>query len=259
MKNILVIIGIIIPLSLSAAEYKKADAPDPKKQPDSEIQKTQTIAPPFQITVTQDNHSKGAECCEQKHNDSNAEAWTAGATVALAFVTFGLAVFTYFLWRTTSQLVRDAKDASKKELRAYISVQAGTAKFQDSAFMFESTPVMKNTGKTPAYKVSFKSASAIHRVGLPENFQFPLLEPAYGDATLGAEQTFEMPKTVAHLVDEQKIAPIMAATDEALYTGGTITYEDVFGCPHETEYCLGYRWTGGISRGHYTHAHNKAT
>src|SRR5208283_6063648 len=58
---------------------------------------------------------------ETKHEDN--ETKTRVATERLFWGTLALAIFTFFLWRSTYKLVKDAKDTSKRDLRAYVGTE----------------------------------------------------------------------------------------------------------------------------------------
>ena len=98
-----------------------------------------------------------------------------------AFATAIIAAFTFTLWRTTSEQGRftrmaidDARKSNKRELRAYLTVVVGGADYQDreTNFKFAGYPIVKNNGRTPAYKIRYWSKAEIIPDGLIDDYQF---------------------------------------------------------------------------------------
>ena len=102
---------------------------------------------------------------EQESEKSTLDRLSAWSTVALAVITFFLALFTAFLWWKTRELVKDAKDAANRQLRAYITFQKAQLFATQNGIMVDPprqifagcrptcTTVFINSGQTPAYDV----------------------------------------------------------------------------------------------------------
>jgi hypothetical protein len=79
----------------------------------------------------------------------DAEKTIAIFTVVLAFATF-------YLWRATRALVRDAKEASQRQLRAYISANPSEISgAENEERLVQITFVLKNHGQTPARELHY--------------------------------------------------------------------------------------------------------
>jgi hypothetical protein len=104
------------PTPSESIEKHKSDSNQNEKNP-TEVHKLGTDDAPFVVklqTPTTD-HPKAKEA-EEKHKDySSSEWWLVYLTFALVFVTFGLAIYTAKLWRSTKVLAQDAKDTADRQ------------------------------------------------------------------------------------------------------------------------------------------------
>ncbi len=88
--------------------------------------------------------------------DWTPDAVTAAGTIALAILTFVLAIGTLFLWRATRRLVRDGEKTAERQLRAYVSlenIEPATAisnAVNPIIFGYSFSGKWKNVGQTPA-------------------------------------------------------------------------------------------------------------
>ncbi|HUJ79476.1 MAG TPA: hypothetical protein VLY45_04080 [Nitrospiria bacterium] len=102
---------------------------------------------------------------EQEEEKSTLDRWLTGATVALAVITFFLALYTARLWSAT-------KESSQRQLRAYLSVVP-----QIDHVQFGQMPIarvlIENCGQTPAYQLTQVS-------GLAWGTTFDTLPPPVG-------------------------------------------------------------------------------
>jgi len=165
------------------------------------------------------------------------------------------------------------RERSALQMRAYVSVLIGNAVYQERAhgLKFEASPIMLNSGHTPAHKVGYKAAASVLLVPLPPDFTFPLPDEISGAVVLGPQQTFIMNALVREpeWFDEADIPDIKAGRGKrALYVWGIVFYEDIFGVAQKTKFCQMITWvswrkpdgttTERIS-GYFTPQHNKAT
>jgi hypothetical protein len=227
----------------------------------------------------------------------------AHSTVALAIVTFLLAVFTGCLWWSTYKLGRDAKSVSdrqaadtlrslaiaadttaalrevtdatrnntallqpmlQKQMRAYLSVNFGGAIYQDERLRFAATPVIENTGLSPAQNVSFRATAGILDVERAAQMDFPLGEIRRNDATLHPRQSFTINVIVPDRYADDDAAAIMRGDQRGLFVWGAVVYDDVYGEAHETKFCHRFVFfpdaEGKIRQsGFYNTTHNSST
>lgn len=180
---------------------------------------------------------------EERHGYSSAEWWLVWITGALAAITLGLAFFTLKLWRTTGDLVREAKDTAKRQLRAYISL--GNPHFDgvDSTI----TIPLHNTGQTPAHYVCGKInwQGVMGDDDLPEEFEYADMEdtlsgPFKSQFTLGTNKdkgmVFNLPIEHLRRVHNGEIGTFFY---------GHIDYFDIFNNPHTSTFCYRYFGTPG--------------
>lgn len=208
---------------------------------------------------------------------SSPEWWMVGVTLLLALITLILAIYTGKLYRATVRLGKDARDTGTrqademeqsiaqatrsatamedvakatsnnaniftaflhKQMRAYIAVNTGKAVYQDANLKFESSPVLTNTGLTPARNISYVITADILPTSLPEDFVFA----DHGckrdnDATLSPRQEFVISSVVDKRFSDEEVKTIMEGREKRLYVWGTIKYEDIFGSRWHTNFC----------------------
>lgn len=195
----------------------------------------------------------------------------AAFTGVLAVATTLLFIFTYKLWRVTYDLSRDAKATGENQagkmqesiaesaraatamqdvaksmavnVRATISVLIGGARYQDGALRFEASPIILNTGQTPAHNLQFRVRAAILPFPLPDDFKFPLPAKTKGYNILGPGRDGSMLAVVADRVDDDKVEITKRGLDRSLYVWGTLSYRDVFGRLHRCTFAQQIYWT----------------
>lgn len=196
----------------------------PTAQPDTRG----TAQNPIAITVTNPLHFP----------EPDKSGWVvARMTALLALVTGVLAFFTYRLWRSTSNLVREGHQTAQRELRAYvfpfqfekIIPRVGNNTFAPT----EVSILIHNFGKTPAYQLRVAAKAEISTS--MEHLELvtdtgPVLGHLAPDATHPA------------------IVPIIPAIPPAgsgsegdtaksiLYVHGRVTYIDAFGVERYTTF-----------------------
>ena len=150
-------------------------------------------------------------------------------------------------------------------MRAYVSVDAGQATFQDGVLRFAAIPVITNTGFTPARKLSFHAMAAMLDTNLRDDYTFDTFgERNIADATLSPRQSYTFNAVVRERFGDSEIESLMSGEARRLYVWGTITYDDVFGGSWETRFCFNYvffRDEKGVVRvnSYIYRQHNSAT
>ncbi|SRR6266496_1808502 len=152
---------------------------------------------------------------------------------------------------TAMEDIADKIQAGNKAiLRAYLTVVVGEAIFQERRegqgdLKFEARPNLLNTGNTPARKVHIQIAADVLPVPIPEDFGYPLPEvgPDAKDAgTVGSHQTYTMAATVKNFVPDGEVTSIKEGTGKVLCVWGRLTYEDIFGEAHFTNFAQSITW-----------------
>lgn len=113
------------------------------------------------MRVLPDENAKDVAAQEEEHyrDDARREWWLIGVTVALAFFTGGLWIYTAFLWGSTRSAVRDGKDTAERQMRAYLFIDACQVDGFDDQGPFKMTFRIQNFGKTPAKNVWLKNGA----------------------------------------------------------------------------------------------------
>lgn len=221
--------------SADPPEHKGTKVGDPKNASQADKASSSKGAPPINITVTQDNHSAGQECCKDKNDNHEAEWWTARGTVALAFITFGLAVFTYLLWRSTKDLVERTDKTTQTIERAYVQL-SHVSNNKSPGLIVNTTSGkclvsigIKNHGTTPA---------RITRVFLTKRVsETPL--PSIPDYTIGTGELPEQPMEAFLMKDVEIFVgleftidptdiPLIRERKKYLVVYGFVDYTDQF-------------------------------
>jgi Ca2+/Na+ antiporter len=109
----------------------------------------------------------------------DAEKTIAIFTVILAFATF-------YLWLATRALVRDAKETSQRQLRAYISANPSEISSAEKEERFvQITFILKNLGQTPARELHYIFDFSVFPNPLPIGFNYPApTTPIHAGSTL---------------------------------------------------------------------------
>jgi hypothetical protein len=207
--------------------------------------------------------------------DALGVAITALATMAIAWFTWSLRRSTDRLWdaderqlklladtsavqsRDTQSSIAEALRAATAmenvaatiqgnaaiQLRAYVSVLAGAIIEQAPGLNFEFQPGILNAGFTPAYDVIVYTKVDILPYPLPADFDFSLPEgPEPGVGVLGFQQRTFGIGTLNRRLSEQEIAEIKRPGGRRIYNYGRVTYRDLFGRPHYTNFCFYTVW-----------------
>ena len=171
---------------------------------------------------------------------------TAIATAILAFITGCLAYFTYWLWRSTKDLVESSEAMAKTQERAYIvcgglfgKPKLPTPKFINDAADFESPWRMQvhNHGKTPGIitKVEWgvcPEAEFRREILVSQIIERQLL-PSRMEPTIDIQEVYAPMGGIhiafRHIHPERKVGDVFF---------GKISYDDVFGDPHWSSFAM---------------------
>jgi hypothetical protein len=172
-------------------------------------------------------------------------------TIGLVTITGTLAIYTGLLWRSTRDLVADAKDTSQRQLRAYVHPDTITlydgstlnpprmnkANFPGVVF------VWRNTGETPAKDIVVWSKVAVFAVRNEGKVKAPSsLQKEYPN-TLGRGITGNRSLWYRRALAPQQAADIGAGR-LGVYFYGRIEYRDIFAKNRWTNFKFVY--TGSI-------------
>lgn len=178
-----------------------------------------------------------------------------------------LAVFTKWLVIATAVLAVTAlfvgtiqaiisRNAARRQLRAYVFVDyvrlmdsgqfpelEGMTELQENAPVFPNRPGteihIKNSGQTPAYKISHWSAMDVVEVRLEHAIVVPPADPTSPKSYIAAGTFNIMGHWFPRELTQQEIDDIRNHV-RGIYVFGRIDYLDVFGKPHFTTYRLRY-------------------
>ncbi|UVT20930.1 MAG: hypothetical protein H8K03_03170 [Nitrospira sp.] len=147
-----------------------------------------------------------------------------------------LAGATLLLWLATKDLVSGAEDASRRQLRAYVSaIPANLIGPHDLKFRFS----MINHGQTPAYDLIDNGVLDIFPYPLPPFFAFPELPippPSKISLYQHHKDCFGVAQAVRYFSPDE-VAKAIIGTEFRFYLYGRITYTDIFRHLHTTKFC----------------------
>lgn len=145
------------------------------------------------------------------------EQWLAIGTWILAFVTIGLLI--------------DARHASERQLRAYVSANKGAITIDGTKIKIFF--VLKNSGQTPSYKLRTEPKTVIYRPPGPLVFEALDRSMKMG-AVIGPGDEFEINSesdVTKDVPDGEAVKIIMESIQNGtaiIYVHGRVDYEDVF-------------------------------
>jgi hypothetical protein len=204
---------------------------------------------------------------EPRENSSSAEERIALWTKRLVYVTFALAFFTLLLWWTTLGLLGDAKETSRKQLRAYVTMDdigvfnvAAPILPKDSTIKLSEVPAnlripesppwatgwIRNAGQTPALDVIHWGNIVFDTYPVPQNSLEPNLSTeGFTKSVIGREVKTSKTYRMFELLSPSQTDQLRSGT-AAIYVFGIVSYRDIFGDPHYTTYRLIYHRDSGI-------------
>lgn len=183
---------------------------------------------PIAVTVTNPLHFP----------DPDKSGWVvAGMTGALAVVTSTLAFFTFGLWRSTRDLVREGHQTAQRELRAYVfpsQIEHVIPPINRAAFASREVSILiHNFGKTPAYQLRVAAKAEI-AMSMDDLELVTDSGPVLGHLAPNATHATIVPVFVAVRSGGNKPEVDTAKSD--LYVHGRITYIDAFGVERYTTF-----------------------
>ena len=143
------------------------------------------------------------------------------------------------------------RDIFSKQMRAYLTVEGGSAWAQTATAHFQGIPVITNNGLTPARNVCFKVLAGILDGGSSGSPTLPDIgELIVSDMAIAPRQRFIAASPLVDRVsDEEDVALIMKGLTRRLFLWGRITYDNVFGGHWVTNFCISYHfWTSDEKR-----------
>jgi hypothetical protein len=168
------------------------------------------------------------------------------------------------LWWATWRLVRSAENTAERQLRAYIVAEPQGVNIHgpENAVSVSFQIIVKNTGQTPAHDLTIVSKTELleHPIKMPFNFIL-ISGPDPSRAVLGAGQKKESDSRAKKPFngDEMMIAKEPEA-GARIYTWGCVTYRDVFGHQHYTNFCSSLLFDDdGTAFSHTSEHHNDAS
>jgi hypothetical protein len=184
----------------------------------------------------QEKQQKTQTNADQQAVQVSPEQELADYTQWLTVFTGILAVSTFGLWLATRDLVRDAKETSRKELRAYLKLTT-TDPCEVMSGLDQTTVqlTLENAGKTPARRVIVQATM--------EMFEFPLkshLPPERLDENSAVTVCHPSQRIVYDAVLHRGLTAVEQAqittpnSSRRLYVYGRVDYIDVFDRPQWT-------------------------
>jgi len=240
-------------LAVGIAQSQEPPKPDAKQQKAGAKQRGTEKVPIFVKTPAPTTQAeRDYETYEKREKPANERKIT-DATVALAWITGVLALFTAGLWFATYRLVREAKDTAKRQLRAYLSIDGfpyvSHLDTTDNTIWWSIHPVWKNGGATPTTSLFLNTDASLRNEKLPDNFDFPGAPGETIRMLVGANATVTA-RTLAI-----KGADLMAVRDgtKFFYIWGWAKYKDIFPDTPEriTRFCNHITHVTGNPRLHY--------
>lgn len=151
----------------------------------------------------------------------------------------GAAFFTGQQWMTNERHLEVSRDSEKRQLRAYLSVEAGDITGTISTDRSIATVItIKPFGSTPAYNVRLAVELMTERHPLPDNVH--LAYPT-GDGATRAAWTIvagaPVQKEVHTQINEDTLKSIKEG-NIVFYLLGKVTYADIFGDEWPYEFCF---------------------
>jgi len=214
-------------------------------------------APPFprpkpaivvvQVPVVQPAPAVGAPAAGIGDGDKLREAaaliwWTYRLTWLLALAALGVGALV--LWQALA-----ARGASRRQLRAYISVRPGAAPHLDSDWT-DATIVIKNNGATPAFAVDHAATLML--------FDYPDLaldnvmgaaDKLFGHKSMVLAPGMEITLALRTVLSDDEKHETEDGTHKRLCAIGEVRYADAFKARHVTRFCFMYGGAAIIAQG----------
>jgi hypothetical protein len=171
------------------------------------------------------------------------EFLTAMASVFIALFTATLWYSTDKLWRVTNETLRHNEVTTRRELRAYISVEPRGVKRFVGTDLFVGHIAIRNVGRIPAKDISMFVLTDYYLDGSQKDFKIGEIYKSKTALPPRAEMVFG----TAGVVDIKSIKPVIASDRKSasgwggyIFVYGKVTYTDEFQTDGWTEFCHRY-------------------
>lgn len=145
-----------------------------------------------------------------------------------------------------ARYVRESVDQQRMlgriQTRPFLSVQIGTAEWQDATHNFAAYPILHNTGQTPARNIQYRIVAQVLPSTIFPEFKFWLPEKTGGSNIIGPNQTGTMMAVVPWRVPDEWVIPVKLGLHFSLYVWGTVSYGDNFGTRHRATFAQQIFW-----------------
>ena len=159
------------------------------------------------------------------------------ATFVVLFIYAGL---TFWQARSTAHLVKITEDNTKKQLRAYVTIDE--IKLRPDGPVTANIPTQfiitfKNTGQTPAQRLVFtplhgdEVSSSLCTTVISKPVYYSVTNLGPGQLAHNANNAFEMGAGCIDAISQGRVP---------LKIRGMLTYDDIFGEHHHTGFCAQY-------------------
>jgi hypothetical protein len=204
----------------------------------SKVSATNTSAPPTSETKQPLTRSN---LVDEQNNEKKNESWL------FKFLADPIAVFTGLmllvnigLWAATRRLVLGAEDTSRRQLRAYISVEPKDFRILSSENPLGIMVHLINHGNTPAHDVIDDVVISVQPNPLPAEFEFPY--PAISvnrtPFVLYPGQPRQLERYGHEPLAVDDLAKLNDGNKFRVYFFGLIRYVDVFNIYQSTKFCI---------------------
>ncbi len=169
-------------------------------------------------------------------------ALTYRLTWLIAIVALGVAVLS--LWQAFA-----ARDASRRRLRAYVSVRPGAAPRLDADWT-DATIVIKNHGVTPAFAVDHAiTLMMFDYPALPLDNVMGAADKLFGHKSMVLAPGMEITLALRTVLSEDEKHETEDGTHKRLCAIGEVRYADAFKARHFTRFCFMYGGAAIIAQG----------
>jgi len=187
------------------------------------------------IIPAPDADAKAAKEEKKEQEKASTDKLIANSTFWLAVITGILAIFTGALWLATRKLVIDAKDTSKRQLRAYVNVLQGKVFYPHDPARRTFRIDIKNFGQTPAHTLSVVHKCVIREFPLDKSKPLEVTESEHGYFSVLAPTCIYRQDIAAPVNAEWAETKLMKGT-AAIYCYGEIKYRDAFNNDQTTKF-----------------------
>jgi hypothetical protein len=217
-----------------AAKEKQVKAAE-QSQPTSKVIAPSLKSQPISDGIVSDVIQPVNANNEQSTNDKPEKNWLERFETDPVATFTGLLFFaTLALWLSTRDLVNDAKDTAKRQLRAYVSIEKIFFKKSSASPLASTTDklniIVKNYGQSPAYRMTIRCEPSFNSNQPGKNFEFSEL--------LVDEQMLHPSQDFTVLVKKDPAFGFQAAN---FYVFGRMVYHDIHGEWWITDVCYRYR------------------